>query len=90
MPTVILAILPLIQSALGVLGAFKGTAVQAQATGYVQDAMSVVTALTPLVQQFTSGKEVTADDLVATLAGMHKSLDDNDALIAEKSAGQAA
>lgn len=85
MPTVILAILPLIQSALGVLGAFRGTAVQAQASGYVQDAVGVITALTPLVQQFTSGKEVTADDLVAALAGMPKAVDDLDALIAAKS-----
>jgi len=83
---VILSILPLIQMALGILGQFKGSAVQAQATGYVQDATNLITALVPLVQQYTSGKEVTAEDLAAALAGMHRAVDDLDALIAAKDA----
>lgn len=77
----ILTILPLIQSALGILGQFKGSAAQAKATGYIQDAVGVVTALTPLVQQFTGGKEVTQDDVRAALAGKDKALADLDAEI---------
>ena len=46
----ILSILPILQSALAVFGAFKGTAAQAKVSAIVQDALSVVDALTPLVQ----------------------------------------
>ena len=79
-------ILPLIQSAIGVLGAFKGSAVEAKATGYVQDATSVITALSPLVDQFANGHEVTPDDVKAALAGKDAALAQLDALIAAKGA----
>lgn len=80
----LLTVLPLIQSAIGVLGAFQGNAAQARATGYVQDAVNVITSLTPLIEQFGSGKEVTEDDVRAALAGKDKALSDFDALIALK------
>lgn len=80
----ILSIIPMINTALGVIGAFKGSAQVAKATGYVQDAVSVVTALTPLVTSFGAGNEVTEADVRAALAGMDKALADFDALIAAK------
>lgn len=81
----ILSILPMIQSALSVIGQFKGNATLAKTTGYIQDAVGVVTALTPLVQQFGQGKEVTADDVRAALADKDAALAEFDRLIAEKS-----
>lgn len=80
----ILSILPLIQSALSVIGSFKGSASLAKTTGYIQEAVGVVTALTPLVQQFGSGAEVTPDDVRAALAGKDKALAEFDELIAKK------
>ncbi len=79
----ILSILPLFNTALSVIGAFKGDAQTAKVTGQIQDAVSVVTALTPLVQQWGNGNEVTPDDVRTALAGMHTALADFDALIAQ-------
>lgn len=67
-------VLQLIQQAVGVYGAFKGTAAAAKLDAQVQDAASVITALTPLVQQFADGKEVTEDDVRAALAGKDQAL----------------
>lgn len=82
MPT-LLALLPLLNNALDVFGAFNGSAAEAKATGYVQDALSVINAVTPLVQQFGNGTEVTPDQVRAALAGMHQALADFDAEIAK-------
>ncbi len=79
----LLALLPLLNTALGVFGQFKGTAAQAKATGYVQDALSIVNVVTPLVQQFGNGKEITPDQVRAALAGKDKALADFDAEIAK-------
>ncbi len=78
---VLLTVLPLINTALGILGQFKGSAVQAKATGYVQDAVGVINALTPLVNQFANGKEVTPEDVRVALAGKDQALADFDAEI---------
>lgn len=86
----ILSVIPLIQTALGVIGAFKGTPQVAKVTAQVQDALGVVTALTPLVQQFASGQEVTPEDVRAALAGKDKALSDLDAQIAATEAEEAA
>lgn len=80
MPAIFTAI-SMIQTALSVVGSFKGSPQLAKTTGYVQDAVSVVAALTPLVAGFANGKDVTEADVKAALAGMHKALDDFDALI---------
>lgn len=81
----ILTIVPLIQTALGVIGAFQGNAQTAKVTGQIQDAIGVVTALTPLVQQFTSGQEVTPEQVRAALAGKDAALAAFDAEIAKQS-----
>jgi hypothetical protein len=80
----ILSILPLIQTALGVIGSFKGSPQLAKTTGYIQEAVGVVTALTPLVQQFGDGKEVTPEDVRAALEGKDAALARFDELIAAK------
>ena len=80
----ILTILPILEQALSVVGSFSGNAKVAKVTGYVQDAASVIGALTPLVQQFTQGKEVTEDDVRVALAGMDKALSEFDAAIKAK------
>lgn len=81
----ILALLPMFQSALSVIGSFKGSPAIAKTTGYVQDAVSVVTALTPLVQQWGNGQDVTPDQVKAALAGKDAALAEFDRIIAEKS-----
>lgn len=81
----IIGLIPVFQSALGVIGAFKGTAAQAKASGYVQDAIAVVTSLTPLVQSFGNGQEVTPEQVKEALAGKDAAIEEFDALIAEKS-----
>lgn len=80
----ILSILPLIQTALGVIGQFKGSAKMAKTTGYVQDAIGVVSALAPLVEQFGQGKEVTPEDVRDALADKDEALAEFDRLIKEQ------
>lgn len=80
----LLSVLPMFNTALSVIGAFKGSAQVAKVTGEIQDAVGVVTALTPLVQQFGSGKEITADDVRAALAGKDAALKTFDDLIEAK------
>ena len=84
----ILGVTSAIQAALGIIGAFKGGAQVAKVTGAVQDAVSVVTALTPLVKQFGDGQEVTPEDVRAALAGKDAALKAFDDEIAkQESAG---
>lgn len=74
----------LINPAMAILGAFTGSAQEAKISGTVQNAVGVVNALTPLVTQFTSGKEVTEADVRDALAGMDGALKNLDDLIAAK------
>lgn len=74
----------LIQPALAVIGAFKGTAVEAKATGYIQDAMGIVGAVMPLIQQHADGAEVTLEDTRVALAGFDTALGTLDDLIKQK------
>lgn len=80
----IATILPMLQSAISIISSFKGTAQAAKLTGYVQDAVGMVTALTPLVQQFGEGKEITEADVRTALAGKDAALATLDDLIAQK------
>jgi hypothetical protein len=79
---VILGLLPMLNSAIGVFGAFQGTAAQAKMSGTVQDALGVITALTPLVQSFASGTEVTPEQVRVALAGKDAAIAAFDAEIA--------
>lgn len=76
--------LPMIQTALTILGQFKGSAVEAKASGYVQDAVGVITALSPLIESFSNGTEVTEEDLRVALAGKDAAIAALDAMIAQK------
>ena len=85
----LLSVLPMFQSALWIVSAFQGSAQVAKATGYFTDAVGVISAVTPLIQQFGAGKEVTADDVRAALAGMHTALSAFDDEIAKQEAAEA-
>lgn len=80
----ILSAVSMIQTALAVVGSFKGSPQVAKVTGYVQDAVAVVNALTPLVNQFAAGQDITEDDVKAALAGKDAALKMFDDLIKQK------
>lgn len=82
----ILSVVNMISSAVGVIGSFTGGPAAAKVSGVVQDAVGVVKALTPLVEKFGAGEDVTSDDVKAALAGKDQALAEFDRLIAEKSA----
>ena len=84
----ILTILPILESALAVFGAFKGSAAQAKASAAVQDALSVITALTPLVQSFGHGAEITPAMVRTALDGKNAALAEFDAEIARHTAAK--
>lgn len=80
----ILSAVSLIQTALSVVSTFKGSPQLAKTTGYVQDAVAVVNALTPIVNQFAAGHEVTEADVKAALFGKDQALQAFDDLIKQK------
>jgi len=84
----ITGVLGLINPALGLIGSFVGSAATSESvtkiTSQVQDAVGVVTALAPIVQQFGNGEEVTPADVQSALDGMDAALATFDKLIAEK------
>jgi len=80
----ITTILQLIAGAVQVVQSFDGDAKVAKATGYVTEAVGTIAALTPLVQQWASGVEVTLEDARAALAGKDGALARLDDIIAGK------
>lgn len=86
----ILSVVSMISQAASVIGAFAGNSgasgAIAKVTGAVQDAVGVVKALSPLVEKFGAGEEVTPEDVKDALAGKDAALAEFDRLIAEKSA----
>lgn len=81
----IASLMPLVQSAVDVLAAFQGTAKAASASKAVTDAAEVISAAAPLIESFTSGQEVTEQDVRDALAGMDQALASFDAEIARQS-----
>lgn len=79
----IATIMTLLAGAIEVVGAFKGSAQVAKTTGYIQEALGTIAALTPLVQAFGSGTEVTLEDARVALAGKDAALAALDKAIAE-------
>ena len=75
-------LITLATQAAGVIGSFSGSAAAAKASALVQDAAKVYNAVTPLIQQFTAGQEVTEADVRQALAGMDAALAEFDAAIA--------
>lgn len=80
----ITVVLPLLQQAIALFGAFKGNAAQAKADTALQSAMAVINAFTPLVQQFASGVEVTPAMVRASLDKQHAAMAAFDAEIAKQ------
>lgn len=78
-----LTLIPMLQSAVGVVASFTGTAKQAKISTEIQDAVSVISALTPFVQQFASGVEVSEEDVRAALHSKDAALAALDAEIAK-------
>lgn len=68
------ALLPVLNSAIGAVAAFRGNAEQAKTNSMVQDAVAVIGAVVPLVQQFANGTEVTPEQVRAALAGKDAAL----------------
>lgn len=83
----LLSLVSIAQSAMSVIGSFTGQAHAAKLNGQLQDAVSVVNAVTPLINQFASGTEVTEEQVRAALAGKDTALASFDAEIARQSAG---
>lgn len=81
----IATVLTLIQGAMSVLTAFRGTAATAKITTTVTEAIGTISALTPLLQSFGNGNEVTPEDVRAALAGKDAALAAFDKAIADKS-----
>lgn len=77
-------LISLIGPAMSVIGAFKGSAVEAKINNQVQDALGVVNAVMPLINQVGSGKEVSPDDVRIALAGKDAAIGAFDELIAQK------
>ena len=84
--TILATLISLIQPALGVIGAFQGSATQARIATQIQDAMGVFNAVKPLIDQFTSGTEVTPEQVRAALDRFPDALAVLDAEIAKAKA----
>lgn len=82
------SLLPVLSSAINTIGAFRGTAAQARSNSTVQDAADIVRAVTPLVEQFASGTEVTLDQVRASLARKDAAIAEFDAELARQKAAR--
>lgn len=80
----ILTAVELGKRAFDTIAGFTGNAAAAKASAAVQDAVSVIAAVTPLVQSFANGQEVTPEQVKAALAGKDAALAEFDKLIAQK------
>jgi hypothetical protein len=79
-------VLPLINGAISILGQFGGvSSTVAKATPVITEAVGVITSLSPLLDSFSKGQTVTADDVRAALAGKDAALAEFDKVIASKS-----
>jgi len=72
----------LLLGAAQIMATFKGDAADAKSSSYVQEAVATLAAITPIVQQFGNGTEVTIEDARAALAGKDAALARLDKIIA--------
>lgn len=79
--SVITGLMPLIKSAAEAIQAFTGDEQQARSDNTVQDALEVIGAVAPLVDDFARGGQVTPEDARAALADMDPALREFDAEI---------
>lgn len=67
-------LLALIQGAVTVVQGFQGSPAVVKTVGYVQEAVTTITNLAPLVQKWANGETVTLEDARTALAGMNTAL----------------
>jgi hypothetical protein len=79
-------VLPILSGAVQVLSQFSGvSSTVAKATPLIGEAVGVITSLSPLLDNFSRGQTVTADDVRAALAGKDAALAEFDRVITQKS-----
>lgn len=71
--------------AFDVIAGFSNNASMVKASSAVQDAVNVLNAVTPLVDQFAKGRDITPDDVRIALEREGAALTEFDRVIAEKS-----
>jgi hypothetical protein len=62
------SVIPILSGAFDVIAAFKGNAQEARQNQPVQDAFDVIKSITPLVNTFVNGTEVSPEQVRAALA----------------------
>jgi hypothetical protein len=82
--TVIQGIMPLLKAAADAIAAFTGNDEAARADSVFTNAAEVFGALTPLIDAFTRGANVTEEDVRNALVGMDQALAGFDAEIARQ------
>lgn len=81
--TVIQGLMPLLKAAADTIAAFTGNEDAARVDTLFTNATGVINAVTPLINSFTQGMDVTEEDARAALADMDEALADFDAEIAK-------
>ena len=83
--TTLAGLMPLVQSAAGVIAAFRGDAAAASTDAKIADAVEILQAGADLATAFSRGEEVTPENVRNALAGMDDAIADFDAEIAKQS-----
>lgn len=68
------ALRALVTEAMDTLAEFTGTAEEASRDSVIQDAIEVISAVTPLVEDFGRGTEITPEDVRTSLMDMDSSI----------------
>lgn len=71
---VIQGIVPVLTSALNAIAAFTGSDQAARNSNIITNAVDIIGALGPLVEDFAAGSDVTEEDVRSALAGMDEQL----------------
>lgn len=85
--TTIKALQTLITEAMDTIANFEGTADEASRDSVIQDAIEVISAVTPLLEDFGRGTEITPQDVRVSLVDMDDALERLDKEIDRQQAG---
>lgn len=77
-------LLPIVRKAWDTLEQFTGDAAEASRSSVITDAIEVISAVTPLIEDFGRGTEITPEDVRGALMDMDTALADFDAEIAKQ------
>lgn len=80
-------LLPIVRKAWDTLEQFTGDAAEASRSSVITDAIEVLSAVTPLIEDFGRGTEITPEDVRGALMDMDTALADFDAEIARQGGG---